>query len=136
MQTLYELLGALPDDDADRLRAAFRKAVKANHPDNNPGDADASLRFRRVVRANHILSDERQRATYDSLLAKAHHQRALNSKCRVSGVRNLVPDAIACMVIAFVSIGTFRRSERRQILSTAGQPGVPQWRFTSCTHRF
>ena len=42
MKTLYELLEALPDDDADGLRAAFRKAAKANHPDFNPGNAEAS----------------------------------------------------------------------------------------------
>jgi len=83
VQTLYELLGALPDDDADSLRAAFRKAAKANHPDNNPGDPDAPRRFRRIVRANVILSDDRQRAAYDSLLAKAHQQRALTSKRKI-----------------------------------------------------
>jgi curved DNA-binding protein CbpA len=68
-KTLYELLDALPEDDADGLRAAFRKAAKASHPDNNPDDPDAPLRFRRIVRANAILSDERQRAHYDRLLA-------------------------------------------------------------------
>jgi curved DNA-binding protein CbpA len=77
MRTLYDLLDALPEDDAESLRAAFRKAAKANHPDNNPGDADASLRFRRIVRANAILSDERQRATYDRLLAIALGERHL-----------------------------------------------------------
>ena len=61
MKTLYDLLGALPDDDAESLRAAFRKAVKANHPDRNPGDPGAEEKFRRIVRANAILSDERQR---------------------------------------------------------------------------
>ena len=45
MKTLYDLLEALPDDDADGLRAAFRKAAKANHPDFNPGNAEASERF-------------------------------------------------------------------------------------------
>ena len=60
-----------------KTRAAFRKAVKANHPDNNPGDSDAPLRFRRVVRANAILSDERQRAHYDRLLAVALQQQRL-----------------------------------------------------------
>ena len=50
MKTLYDLLNALPDDDAESLRAAFRKAAKANHPDNNPGEPDAPLRFRRIVR--------------------------------------------------------------------------------------
>ena len=44
MKTLYDLLGALPDDDADELRAAFRKAAKANHPDNNPDNPEAAER--------------------------------------------------------------------------------------------
>src|SRR5580692_784496 len=75
MKSLYDLLDALPEDDADGLRAAFRKAAKANHPDNNPGDTDAPLRFRRIVRANAILCDQRQRAHYDRLLAVALQQR-------------------------------------------------------------
>jgi tetratricopeptide (TPR) repeat protein len=106
--TLYELLDALPEDNADGLRAAFRKAAKANHPDNNPDDPDAPQRFRRVVRAHTILSDDRQRATYDACLAKAQRQRALDSKGKIfSEFRSLVPNAIASMVIAFVSIGAF-----------------------------
>ena len=74
MKTLYDLLGALPDDDAEDLRAAFRRAVKANHPDLNPGDPEASQAFRRIVRANAILSDERQREAYDRLLEVARRQ--------------------------------------------------------------
>jgi curved DNA-binding protein CbpA len=80
MKTLYDLLGALPDDDAESLRAAFRKAVKANHPDINPDDPDAPLRFRQIVRANAILSDERQRATYDQLLEIALRQPCVKPK--------------------------------------------------------
>ena len=113
MQTLYELLGALPEDDADGLRKAFRKAAKANHPDNNPDDPDAPQRFRRIVRAHVILDDERQRATYDSLLARAQQQRAQNSKRKMFfGLRGLMPDAISGMVIAFVSIGAFMLVEK------------------------
>ena len=33
MTTLYDLLGARPGDDAASLKAAFRDAVKATHPD-------------------------------------------------------------------------------------------------------
>ena len=32
-KTLYDLLGARENDDADALKKAFRKAIKANHPD-------------------------------------------------------------------------------------------------------
>ena len=71
MGTLYDLLGALPDDDAEALRVAFRRAAKATHPDTNPDNPDAALRFRQLVRAHHILSDAEQRETYDQLLAIA-----------------------------------------------------------------
>jgi DnaJ domain len=68
MKTLYDLLEALPRDDAEGLRAAFRRAVKGAHPDLRPGDPDAALRFREIVRASEILSDPEQRAAYDDLL--------------------------------------------------------------------
>jgi len=109
MKTLYDLLGALPDDDADRLRAAFRRAAKANHPDNNAGDADAPLRFRQIVRAHGILGDERQRATYDWLLAVANQQAGPISKRKIlaSEVRSIVPNVIAGAAISLVSISAF-----------------------------
>jgi DnaJ-like protein len=71
MGTLYDLLGALPSDDAEGLRTAFRKAAKATHPDINPDNPDAALRFRELVRAYDILTDAEQRATYDQLLTIA-----------------------------------------------------------------
>jgi len=72
MDTLYDLLGALPRDDAEGLRTAFRRAVKSTHPDLRPGDPDAALKFRQIVRANEILGDAEQRAAYDHLLVLAH----------------------------------------------------------------
>jgi len=109
MKTLYELLGALPDDDTERLRAAFRKAAKANHPDNNPGDLDAPRRFRQVVRANAILSDERQRATYDRLLAIALQQQGLEAERGISSsaIRKMAPDAIAIAILSVAFIGGY-----------------------------
>ena len=106
MKTLYDLLGALPDDDAESLRAAFRKAAKANHPDSNPGDPDAPERFRRIVRANAILSDERQRATYDQLLEIALRQQGLKPKRGIfsSRARRAALDTITG---AALSVGLF-----------------------------
>jgi len=109
MTTLYDLLGALPDDDADGLRAAFRKAAKANHPDVNPGNPEAAERFRRIVRANAILSDEQQRAAYDRLLEVAHRQQSQAPKrSNVSGtIRRLAADAIASAAVSVVLIGGY-----------------------------
>jgi curved DNA-binding protein CbpA len=109
MKTLYDLLGALPDDDAESLRAAFRKAAKANHPDVNPGDPEAPQRFRRIVRANAILSDERQRAAYDRLLEVARRQQDLKPKRSVfsDAIRRLAADAIVSAIVSVVLIGGY-----------------------------
>jgi curved DNA-binding protein CbpA len=106
MSTLYDLLGALPDDDADALRAAFRKAAKANHPDNNPGDPEAAQRFRQVVRANAILRDERQRAHYDRLLEAALRQQGVRfGRRRRFSSTSLIPYAVGCVTFVVVLIG-------------------------------
>jgi len=68
MTTLYDLLGVRPDDDSEAVKNAFREAAKANHPDLNPGDPDAAMRFGRIVRAYAILRDAEKRAAYDQLL--------------------------------------------------------------------
>ena len=109
MKTLYDLLEALPDDDAEGLRAAFRKAVKANHPDFNPGNPEASERFRRIVRANAILSDGQQRAAYDRLLELAKRQQSPQPKrgSPSSLIRRLAADAIASAAVSVMLVGGY-----------------------------
>jgi hypothetical protein len=108
MKTLYDLLGALPDDDADSLRTAFRNAVKANHPDIATDDPDAALRFRQIVRANAILSDTEQRATYDRLLALTVRRPDPVPKRSGSGtIRKLASDAMKVAFLSTVSIGGY-----------------------------
>ena len=109
MATLYDLLEALPDDDADGLRAAFRKAAKACHPDVNPGDPEAAERFRRIVRANAILSDGQQREAYDRLLEVARRQQSREPKrSNFSGmIRRLAADAIASAAVSAVLVGGY-----------------------------
>jgi len=102
MRTLYDFLGALPDDDAENLRAAFRKAAKSAHPDLNPGDPDAALKFRQLVRANDILSDDKQRAAYDRLLALALRQQEVAPKRFVATAVWRVTNGIAWGVIFLV----------------------------------
>src|SRR5215469_12580319 len=48
-KTLYDLLGARPGDNPDALKVAFRKAVKAHHPDLHRDDPGASLRLSGIV---------------------------------------------------------------------------------------
>jgi tetratricopeptide (TPR) repeat protein len=81
MTSLYDLLGARESDDVDALKKAFRKAVKAHHPDLHPGDPDAPERFRQLIAANALLRDAKQRATYDRVLQLERRQFQLRLEC-------------------------------------------------------
>jgi len=107
MGTLYDLLGALPSDDAEGLRTAFRKAAKATHPDINPDDPDAALRFRELVRAYDILTDTEQRATYDQLLAIALQPPATQVTSPYETVRKVASNTMAATVISAVLVGGY-----------------------------
>src|SRR5262245_8916990 len=108
MGTLYDLLGALPSDDAEELRTAFRKAAKATHPDINPDNPDAALRFRELVRAYDILTDGEQRATYDELLAIALQPPPATKAVRTYEVIGKVAsNTMAATVISAVLVGGY-----------------------------
>jgi curved DNA-binding protein CbpA len=106
METLYDLLGALPNDGADELRAAFRRAVKGAHPDLHPGDPDAGLKFRRIVRASEILGDTEQRGAYDHLLGLACREQQESAKhAAAARLYKLATGAMALAGIAAVALG-------------------------------
>jgi tetratricopeptide (TPR) repeat protein len=108
MDTLYDLLGALPRDDAEGLRAAFRRAVKGAHPDLRPGDPDAALKFRQIVRANEILIDPEQREAYDHLLALARaEQRWAFARPLAASIHSLASGVMALAGISIMTVGGY-----------------------------
>lgn len=101
MGTLYDLLGALPGDDAEGLRVAFRKAAKATHPDMNADDPEAPRRFRELMRAYDILTDVDQRTTYDELLAIALQPPAAEKSTHVyERVRKYASNTMAATIVS------------------------------------
>jgi hypothetical protein len=104
METLYDLLGALPRDDAEGLRVAFRRAVKGAHPDLNPGDPDAGFKFRQIVRANEILGDTDQRAAYDHLLDLAHIEQRQSAKRAVAHTIYQITSGVISFCVALTVI--------------------------------
>jgi DnaJ domain len=74
MTSLYDVLGARADDDRQALTSAFRKAVKASHPDLHPNSPEAVLRFRQIINAAAVLRDAQRRAAYDQLLDAERQQ--------------------------------------------------------------
>ena len=108
MKTLYDLLGALPNDEAEGLRTAFRKAVKGVHPDLHPGDPDAALKFRQIARANEILGDPEQRGAYDHLLELARLEQELASKRAVTvRIHKLASGTMALAGASVVTVGGY-----------------------------
>ena len=100
MKTLYDLLGVRSHADAEALKTAFRKAVKAHHPDLHPGEPLALSRFRQIVAANNILSDAKQRAAYDQLLKLERQQRRSQWRPLLIGGMSAVTVFTAMMAVA------------------------------------
>jgi hypothetical protein len=123
MKTLYDLLGALADDGAEDLRTAFRRAVKGTHPDLNPDDPDAALKFRQIVRANEILSDEEQRAVYDHLVDLAQFEQESASRHAVAAVLHKIASGTMALVgAAALSIGGYLLFMHISVASVAVPP--------------
>lgn len=61
----YEVLGVNRDADGNVLKTAFRKLAMQYHPDRNPGDRLAELKFKEVSAAYECLRDPQKRAAYD-----------------------------------------------------------------------
>jgi DnaJ-class molecular chaperone len=61
----YEMLGVKRDASEDEIRRAYRRLAKEFHPDLNPGNKQAEVRFKEIGAANDILSDKDKRARFD-----------------------------------------------------------------------
>jgi len=61
----YEVLEVERTASDGDLKVAFRKLAMKWHPDRNPGDAAAEVRFKEVAEAYEVLKDGQKRAAYD-----------------------------------------------------------------------
>ena len=61
----YETLGVSRDADEKALKSAYRKLAMKYHPDRNPGDSAAEIKFKEANEAYETLKDPQKRAAYD-----------------------------------------------------------------------
>lgn len=61
----YEVLGVAKTATDAEMKSAFRKLAMQYHPDRNPGDHEAEVKFKELNEAYQTLSDAQKRAAYD-----------------------------------------------------------------------
>lgn len=61
----YKTLGIAKTASSDEIKKAYRKLARKLHPDINPNDKEAHIKFQQINEANEVLSDPDKRKKYD-----------------------------------------------------------------------
>ncbi len=61
----YEVLGIKKGSSDDEIKKAYRKLAKKHHPDLNPGNHEAEVKFKELNEAYEVLSDSDKKSRYD-----------------------------------------------------------------------
>ena len=57
----YDVLGVPKNADEGAIKKAYRALAMKYHPDRNPGDAEAEVKFKECAEAYEVLADEQKR---------------------------------------------------------------------------
>ena len=53
----YNVLGISKNATTDEVKKAYRKLARIHHPDLNPNNKEAEMKFQQINVANDVLSD-------------------------------------------------------------------------------
>jgi curved DNA-binding protein CbpA len=116
MQTHYDVLGVSWKSNDDQIRAAFRRSVKACHPDLHAGDRNAERQLRQVLAAYEILRRPQRRLIYDRLLRAERSARVQH--IALTAFTGLV----CCSVIAALTMWLPRLPDASSLMAAVAAP--------------
>ena len=62
----YDALNVSPDATPGEIKKSYMQLARKMHPDKNPDDPEAKLKFQKIGEAYQVLSNEEARARYDA----------------------------------------------------------------------
>ena len=65
MKDLYDIIGVSKNASNDEIKKSYRRIALKFHPDKNPGNKDAEIKFKEAAEAYSILSNQQKRQQYD-----------------------------------------------------------------------
>src|ERR1700722_13965341 len=69
----YKTLGVARSATEAEIKSAYRKLARKHHPDVNPGNKDAEVKFKEINEAYQVIGDPEKRKKYDELGADWEH---------------------------------------------------------------
>jgi tetratricopeptide (TPR) repeat protein len=138
MKTPYDILGVPRHADDEEIRAAFRRAAKAHHPDLNAGDKVAEYNFRHVVGAYELIKNSEQRAAYEVQLRNRRNEKLRRFHMVLAG---FVTGSVTLATVALLSkayeppqtprIATAKITEPQQVAASVDAGSVSDENRTS-----
>lgn len=101
MRDFYRILGVPDNATMADIKSAYRRLAKLYHPDLNPGSRHSEEKFKEILDAYTILSDEELRAQYDRKRRMGYNAEPFHSgtaeKKRDPGRKEYPPEYIEMM---------------------------------------
>lgn len=84
----YQVLGVAKNATSEEIKKAYRKLARKYHPDLNPDDQEAKVKFQQLNEAQEVLTDPEKRKQYDKYGENWKHAEQYEQQAQQQGRGN------------------------------------------------